>query len=238
MIGAWYRMKELIRVENLWKNYDDAESTNGAALRGVSLSAHAGELIAVYGKSGSGKTTLLNIVAGLDSPSKGLVAIAGETLHTMTEGKKTNLRRSHIGFVFQFFNLLPTLTAGENVLLSLELLGKRDRGAVSRALREVGLEGKEERFPHELSGGEQQRVAIARALVKNPLIVLADEPTGNLDSQTSRDILDLLSRRCRETRATLVMVTHSPLSCRYVDRVMKLVDGVIREESLPPVPAP
>jgi putative ABC transport system ATP-binding protein len=173
-------MNELIKVENLWKNYDDAESTNGAALRGASLSVHAGELIAVYGKSGSGKTTLLNIVAGLDSPSTGLVAIAGETLHTMTEEKKTNLRRSHIGFVFQFFNLLPTLTAGENVLISLELLGKRDRGAVSRALREVGLEGKEKRFPHELSGGEQQRIAIARALVKEPLIVLADEPTGNL----------------------------------------------------------
>jgi putative ABC transport system ATP-binding protein len=177
-------------------------------------------------------------MAGLDSPSQGFVAIAGETLHSMTEQKKTNLRRSHLGFIFQFFNLLPTLTAGENVFLSLELLGKGDRGAVSRALKEVGLEGKEERFPHELSGGEQQRVAIARALVKNPLIVLADEPTGNLDSQTSRDILDLLSRRCRETRATLVMVTHSPLSCRYVAQVMKLVDGVIREESLPPVPAP
>jgi putative ABC transport system ATP-binding protein len=231
-------MDELIRVENLWKNYHDAESTNGAALRGASLSAHADELLAIYGKSGSGKTTLLNIMAGLDSPSQGFVAIAGETLHSMTEQKKTNLRRSHLGFIFQFFNLLPTLTAGENVFLSLELLGKGDRGAVSRALKEVGLEGKEERFPHELSGGEQQRVAIARALVKEPLIVLADEPTGNLDSQTSREILDLLSRRCRETRATLVMVTHSPLSCRYVDRVMTLVDGIIREEALPPESAP
>lgn len=229
-----YTMQELIRVVDVWKNYHDAESTNGAALRGASLTVHSGELIAVYGKSGSGKTSLLNILAGLDAPSKGLVAIGGETLASMTERKKTDLRRSHIGFIFQFFNLLPTLTVFENVLISLELLGKGNRGTVINALKEVGLEGKEERFPHELSGGEQQRVAIARALVKDPLIVLADEPTGNLDSQTSREILDLLSRRCRATTATLIMVTHSPLSCSYVDRMLKLVDGVIREEAVSP----
>ena len=227
-------MKALIRVENLWKKYQDTASTNGAALRGATLSVTAGELIAIYGKSGSGKTSLLNILAGLDNPSKGVVEIGGETIASMDEQKKTNLRRLRIGFVFQFFNLLPTLTAFENILISLELLGKADKSVVLRALKEVGLEGKEERFPHELSGGEQQRVAIARALVKDPLIVLADEPTGNLDSQTSEEVLDLLSRRCRANNTTLIMATHSPLSCKYVDRVMRLVDGVIQEEDLPP----
>jgi len=227
-------MQELIRVDNVWKKYRDTESTNGAALRGASLSVNSGELVALYGKSGSGKTSLLNILAGLDNPSKGIVEIEGHNIESMDEQKKTNLRRLQIGFVFQFFNLLPTLTVFENVLISLELLGKADRGVVLSALKEVGLEGKERRFPHELSGGEQQRVAIARALVKEPLIVLADEPTGNLDSQTSEQVLDLLSRRCRANSTTLIMATHSPLSCKYVDRVMKLVDGLIQEEDLSP----
>jgi len=225
-------MQELIRVDNVWKKYRDTESTNGAALRGATLSVNSGELVALYGKSGSGKTSLLNILAGLDNPSKGIVEIEGHNIESMDEQKKTNLRRLQIGFVFQFFNLLPTLTVFENVLISLELLGKADRGVVLSALKEVGLEGKERRFPHELSGGEQQRVAIARALVKEPLIVLADEPTGNLDSQTSEQVLDLLSRRCRANSTTLIMATHSPLSCKYVDRVMKLVDGLIQEEDL------
>ena len=225
-------MKELIRVDNVWKKYRDTESTNGAALRGASLSVNSGELVALYGKSGSGKTSLLNILAGLDNPSKGIVEIEGHNIESMDEQKKTNLRRLQIGFVFQFFNLLPTLTVFENVFISLELVGKADRGLVLNALKEVGLEGKDKRFPHELSGGEQQRVAIARALVKEPLIVLADEPTGNLDSQTSEQVLDLLSRRCRANSTTLIMATHSPLSCKYVDRIMKLVDGVIQEEDL------
>lgn len=227
-------MQELIRIENLWKKYQDTESTNGAALRGATLSVKSGELIALYGKSGSGKTSLLNILAGLDNPSKGLVEIEGEDIFSMDEKKKTNLRRLRIGFVFQFFNLLPTLTVFENVFISLELIGKPNRSAVLMALKEVGLEGKENRFPHELSGGEQQRVAIARALVKEPLIVLADEPTGNLDSQTSEQVLDLLSRRCRANGTTLIMATHSPLSCNFVDRVMKVVDGVIQEDDFSP----
>ena len=227
-------MQPLIRVVDLWKRYLDTESINGAALRGANLSVASGELVAIYGKSGSGKTSLLNILAGLDRPSKGIVEIEGHDIESMDEQKKTNLRRSSIGFVFQFFNLLPTLTVFENVLLSLELIGKADMRIVLRALEEVGLEGKEARFPHELSGGEQQRVAIARALIKEPSIVLADEPTGNLDSHTSEQILDLLSRRCRSNGTTLIMATHSPFSCAYVDRVMKLVDGIVQEERISP----
>ena len=227
-------MEPLIRVVDLWKRYRDTESRNGAALRGANLSVTSGELVAIYGKSGSGKTSLLNILAGLDYPSMGIVEIEGHNMQSMDEQKKTNLRRCRIGFIFQFFNLLPTLTVFENVFLSLELIGKADRRAVLDALKDVGLEGKDGRFPHELSGGEQQRVAIARALVKKPLIVLADEPTGNLDSHTSEQVLDLLSRRCRSNGTTLMMATHSPLSCAYVDRVMKLVDGVIQEECFSP----
>jgi len=226
-------MEPVIRVVDLWKQYDGTSTRGTAALSGTSLDIMAGELVALYGKSGSGKTTLLNLLAGLDCPTRGTIEIEGDDLASMGEQRRTFLRRSRIGFVFQFFNLLPTLTAFENVFLSLELVGRPDAGAARKALGAVGLEGMEKRFPHELSGGEQQRVAIARALVKEPLIILADEPTGNLDSHTSGDVLDLLSRRCRERGTTLVVATHSPLTCPYVDRVLKMVDGVVREEPLP-----
>jgi putative ABC transport system ATP-binding protein len=135
-----------------------------------------------------------------------------------------------LGFVFQFFNLLPTLTAFENVFLSLELVGRRDPNDALAALREVGLEGKERRYPNELSGGEQQRVAIARAFVKQPSIILADEPTGNLDTITGNQVLDLLTRRCLEFGTTLIMATHSSLTCRYANRILRMVDGLIKEE--------
>jgi putative ABC transport system ATP-binding protein len=192
----------------------------------------SGELVAIYGKSGSGKTTFLNLLAGLDYPTRGTIEIEGDDLATMGEQNRTFLRRSRIGFVFQFFNLLPTLTAFENVFLSLELVGRPDTDAARKALEAVGLEGMDKRFPHELSGGEQQRVAIARALVKEPLIILADEPTGNLDSHTSAEVLDLLAGRCRERGTTLIVATHSPLTCRYVDRTLKMVDGVVSEDFL------
>lgn len=226
-------MEPVIRVVDLWKQYDGTSTLATAALSGTSLDIMSGELVALYGKSGSGKTTLLNLLAGLDYPTRGTIEIEGNDLVSMGEQKRTVLRRSRIGFVFQFFNLLPTLTAFENVFLSLELVGRPDTGAAHKALEAVGLAGMEKRFPHELSGGEQQRVAIARALVKEPLIILADEPTGNLDSHTSGEVLDLLARRCRERATTLIVATHSPLTCSYVDRILTMVDGVVSEETQP-----
>jgi len=228
----------VIRVIDLWKNYDRDGRENAAALRGTNLEIKAGEVVALYGKSGSGKSTLLNILAGIDRPDKGRVEVDGKGLETLGEEGRTQLRRRRIGFIFQFFNLLPTLTAFENVFLSLELAGKYDRQPAYQALQAVGLEGKENRFPSELSGGEQQRVAIARALVKEPAIILADEPTGNLDSQTGTQVLALLSGRCREFGTSLLMATHSPLTCQYSDRILRMVDGrVVEEKSCAELPA-
>ena len=228
-------MQPVIRIADVWKYYDgDGSST--AALRGTNLEVAPGELVAIYGQSGSGKSTLLNVLAGLDRVSKGVIEVEGNNIEALGELGRTMLRRTRIGFVFQFFNLLPTLTAFENIYLSLELAGRTDAQAVHGSLKAVGLEGKGKRFPHELSGGEQQRVAIARALVKQPSIILADEPTGNLDSQIGNQILDLLSRTCRERKTTLIVATHSPLTCRYVDRTMRMVDGVLEEDHSCPEP--
>lgn len=200
------------------------------ALRGVELDIARGQIIALLGKSGSGKTTLLNLLAGLDEPTRGRVEIDGMDLKGLGEKGRTDLRRNKLGFVFQFFNLLPTLTAVENVLLALELAGKPDEARARESIALVGLAGKEDRYPHELSGGEQQRIAIARALVKNPPIILADEPTGNLDSHTGTQVLELLTGRCRESGTTLVMVSHSLKTCEYADRVLRMSDGRIFEE--------
>jgi putative ABC transport system ATP-binding protein len=223
-------LNPVIRVIDLWKNYNRDGQENMAALQGANLEIRAGEVVALLGKSGSGKSTLLNILAGIDRPSRGRVEVEGKDLETLGEGGRTQLRRRRIGFIFQFFNLLPTLTALENVSLSLELAGKLDLDPALRALQSVGLEGKENRFPSELSGGEQQRVAIARALVKEPAIILADEPTGNLDTQTGNQVLTLLSGRCREFGTSLLMATHSPLTCQFSDRILRMVDGRVVEE--------
>ena len=223
-------MDSVIRTIDLWKRYNQTEGNNAAALRGANLRIAAGEAVALYGKSGSGKTTLLNLLAGLDHPTQGRVEVEGRDLQSLGEEGLTLLRRQRLGFVFQFFNLLPTLTAFENVFLSLELAGKPDSEAAQEALRLVGLDGKGQRFPHELSGGEQQRVAIARALVKEPAIILADEPTGNLDTRTGELVLDLLTSQCRRRKTTLIMATHSPLTCRFADRLLRMVDGVVVEE--------
>lgn len=222
-------MAPIIRTIDLWKEYNPIEKDSPPALRGTNLDIGAGEIIALYGKSGSGKTTLLNLLAGLDHPTRGRVEVEGRDLESLGERGRTHLRRERLGFVFQFFNLLPTLTVFENVFLSLELVGKPDPGAVHKALQAVGLEGKEYRFPHELSGGEQQRVAIARAFVKEPAMILADEPTGNLDTRTGDQVLALLTGRCRERGTTLIMATHSPLTCRYANRILRMVDGGLQE---------
>ncbi len=221
----------VIRTIELWKRYEQTGGNNTAALRGANLSIAAGEAVALYGKSGSGKTTLLNLLAGLDHPTRGRIEVEGQDLQSLGEEGRTHLRRRRLGFVFQFFNLLPTLTAFENVFLSLELAGKPDAEAAREALRLVGLDGQAQRFPHELSGGEQQRVAIARALVKEPAIILADEPTGNLDTRTGELVLDLLASQCRRRRTTLIMATHSPLTCRFADHQLRMVDGVVVEEA-------
>ena len=227
-------LEPVIRAVDLWKQYNKAGGNNGAAVCGTNLEIAAGKVVALYGKSGSGKTTILNLLAGLDRPTRGRVEVEGRDLEALGEEGRTRLRRERLGFVFQFFNLLPTLTAFENVFLSLELAGKPDPEAARKALQEVGLEGKEGRFPHELSGGEQQRVAIARAVVKQPAIILADEPTGNLDTRTGDQVLELLSSQCRKFGTTLLMATHSPLTCRFTDQILRLVDGVVVEDPSAP----
>ena len=231
-------LEPAIRTIDLWKRYDQAEGNHAAALRGTNLEIAPGEAVALYGKSGSGKTTLLNLLAGLDHPTQGRIEVEGQDLESLGEEGRTRLRRQRLGFIFQFFNLLPTLTAFENVFLSLELAGKPNPEAAHEALRVVGLDGKGHRFPHELSGGEQQRVAIARAIVKESAIILADEPTGNLDTRTGDLVLDLLSGQCRRLGATLIMATHSPLTCRFADRLLRMVDGVVVEEASGPEPQP
>ncbi|MHB8764693.1 MAG: ABC transporter ATP-binding protein [Deferrisomatales bacterium] len=228
----------ILRVTDLWKTYDGCAGPECSALRGAALSVEAGEIVALYGRSGSGKTTLLNLLAGLDRPTRGSIEVEGRDLAVLGEQGRTRFRRTRLGFVFQFFNLLPTLTAFENVFLSLELAGRADPAPAREALAAVGLAGKEARFPHELSGGEQQRVAIARAVVKRPALILADEPTGNLDTRTGDEVLDLLARQSRETGATLLMATHSPRTSRVADRVLRMADGVVTEEALPEASAP
>jgi putative ABC transport system ATP-binding protein len=222
-----------LRAVDLWKSYPAAGGRGSDALRGASLEVAAGEVVALCGSSGSGKTTLLNLLAGLDRPSRGRVEVQGADLESLGESGRTGYRRTRLGFVFQFFNLLPTLTAFENVFLSLELAGRPEARRAREALARVGLAGLEERFPHELSGGEQQRVAVARALVKQPAVILADEPTGNLDSRTGDAVLDLLTGRCREDGCALVMATHSERASRVADRVLHIVDGVVVEGGAP-----
>jgi putative ABC transport system ATP-binding protein len=201
------------------------------ALRGVSLSIPRGHLTAVMGPSGSGKSTLMHILAGLDKPTAGGVAIDGIELTTLKDNDLTRLRRKHIGFVFQFFNLLPMLSAEENVLLPLSIAGEKpDPAWLAELLEATGLTDRRLHRPAELSGGQQQRVAVARALVSKPTVLFADEPTGNLDSQTSAEILGLLRGAVDTYGQTTVMVTHDPRAATIADRVLFLADGVIVDE--------
>jgi len=201
------------------------------ALRGVSIDVQAGELVAVMGPSGSGKSTLMHILAGLDTPTDGSVEIAGTEITTLADAKLTRLRRAHIGFVFQFFNLLPMLTAEENVVLPLSIAGEKpEERWLEELLTETGLADRRTHRPSELSGGEQQRVALARALVSRPTILFADEPTGNLDSKTGGEILELLRTSVNAYGQTTVMVTHEPRAAVIADRVLFLADGLIVEE--------
>ena len=234
----------VISLRAVSKSYPSADARL-QVLHGVDLEIDAGDLVAVVGPSGSGKSTLLGLLAGLDKPSSGEILINGEPLSGLAENQMALLRGSKIGFVFQAYQLVPTLTALENVMLPLDLTGHADRESRRRAvelLGEVGLAERCDHYPVQLSGGEQQRVALARAFVTNPPIVLADEPTGNLDSRNSELVLEMLLRLNRETGTTLVMVTHDDQIAAMASRRIQLVDGLIvadrvAEPALAVVPA-
>lgn len=220
-------MKDAIRFLDVSKIYS-LKSGDVTALDHVSLSIEQGEFIAVMGPSGSGKSTLLNMMGCLDTPTTGTVFIGGQNIGEMSDDELTMLRREHLGFIFQQFNLIPLLSAIENVRLPLILKGG-DPGCTDRCmniLAEVGISmDRLDHNPSELSGGQQQRVAIARALINDPEILLADEPTGNLDTKTGAQIMDLLSRLRKEEGKTIIMVTHDPTLSEYADRVIRIVDG-------------
>jgi putative ABC transport system ATP-binding protein len=223
----WAQDKEFISLEHLSKAYSEGDRTR-TVLDGLSASFAQGEFTALLGRSGSGKSTLLNVISGIDRPDAGVVRIGGRELTAMGERERTLFRRRHIGFIFQFFNLIPTLTVMENVALPLELGGTS--AAVARLtaapfLEAVGLVDRAGAYPDRLSGGEQQRVAIARALVHDPLLVLADEPTGNLDDRTGTSVLALLDRLTRQAGKNLIMVTHSAESAAIADVVYELHGG-------------
>ena len=216
-----------VAARHLSRRYGDGD-TAVHALRGVSLSIVEGELTAVMGPSGSGKSTLMHLLAGLDRPTEGEVWIDQDQIAQLGDSELTKLRRSHVGFIFQFFNLLPMLTAEENIVLPLELAGEKpDRAWVGELIDRVGLTARRRHRPSEMSGGQQQRVAIARALVSRPTVVFADEPTGNLDSASSAEILDLLRHSVDAYGQTTVMVTHDPSAAAIADRILYLADGRI-----------
>ena len=201
------------------------------ALRGVDLDVRDRELVAVMGPSGSGKSTLMHLLAGLDTPTSGSVSIAGTELAGLGDGELTRLRRGHIGFIFQFFNLLPMLDAEENVTLPLAIAGESpDRDWVREVMAKLGLSDRAGHRPSQLSGGEQQRVAIARALITRPTVLLADEPTGNLDSKIGGEILELLRASIADYGQTTVMVTHDPRAASIADRILFIADGLVVKE--------
>jgi putative ABC transport system ATP-binding protein len=220
----------VVKAIDLTRRYGEGEAAV-EALKGISLDVQPGQLVAVMGPSGSGKSTLMHLLAALDKPTSGTVAIAGEDVGSMSDRQVTMLRRKHIGFVFQFFNLLPMLTAEENVLLPLSIAGERpDPAFFADLMTRVGLVDRRSHRPSELSGGQQQRVAIARALVAQPTVIFADEPTGNLDSKTGQEILELLRSSTTDLGQTMVMVTHDAQAASIADRVLFLADGSIVRE--------
>jgi putative ABC transport system ATP-binding protein len=222
-----------VRAEDVSKWYGEGEAAV-KALCNVSLDVGYGEFVAVMGPSGSGKSTLMHLLAGLDTPTDGNVYIEGENVTKMKDKELTMLRRKRVGFIFQAFNLIPQLTAEENIVLPLTLAREKANGNLESLLDQVGLTDRRSHKPTELSGGQQQRVAVARALITEPAVVFADEPTGNLDSKSSDDILALLRKAADERNQTTVMVTHDAHAASYADRVIFLADGkIVRELSDP-----
>ncbi|MCH2448584.1 MAG: ABC transporter ATP-binding protein [Gracilimonas sp.] len=223
-----------IQLNKLTKSYQEGDKTR-AVLDEMNLSVKEGELIVLLGRSGSGKSTLLNLVSGIDKPDSGEVVIGGTDLAKLNEKDRTLFRRKNIGFVFQSFNLITTLTAHENVILPLKLKGVSDDETLSKAqqfLDEVGLGDRGDSYPDRLSGGEQQRVAIARALAHEPMLILADEPTGNLDYETGKTILDILNNLVRKNGRTIILATHDRDICNIADRVLEIRGGKLREVSI------
>jgi putative ABC transport system ATP-binding protein len=220
----------IVAARDVHRRYGEGD-TAVDALRGVSVDYTAGRFTAIMGPSGSGKSTLMNVLAGLDRPTAGTVTLDGVDITGLDDGKLTQLRRDKLGFVFQFFNLLPVLTAEENIVLPLSIAGRDpDKAWVDQLIATIGLDDRRTHRPSQLSGGQQQRVAIARALASRPAVIFADEPTGNLDSKASDDILVLLRRAVDEFGQTVVMVTHDAHAASFADQLVVLVDGQVVED--------
>lgn len=220
---------EILKVEKLCKTYGKGE-TQVNALKNVSFTMHKGEFAAVVGESGSGKSTLLNCIGGLDNPTSGNVFLEGKDLFSMKEQNRTVFRRRNIGFVFQSFQLVPELTVEQNIIFPILLdYQKPDPILVSEVLQVLGLTDRRNHLPSQLSGGQQQRVAIGRALITKPMLILADEPTGNLDSKNSQDVMDILVKASRHYQQTILMITHNVNLTASVDRVLRVTDGVLTD---------
>ncbi|MGQ9848532.1 MAG: ABC transporter ATP-binding protein [Aggregatilineaceae bacterium] len=229
----------VLRIQSVQKTYTSG-CAQCAVLKDITLEVATGEFVVLLGASGSGKSTLLNLISGIDQPDHGRIIIDGTDITRLSETARTIFRRDHIGIVFQFFNLIPTLNVLENVTLPLELRGESRQHCEERArylLRRVGLEDRAGDFPDKLSGGEQQRVAIARALIQQPELVLADEPTGNLDRENGRRVLALLTELTREAGRTLIMATHDPAIVPLANRVIRIQDGQLQEQAHSAEPA-
>ena len=221
---------EILRVENLTKIYGK-DSTKVIALDDVSFSVEKGEFVAIVGASGSGKSTLLHLIGGVDRPTKGKVFIDGKDIFSFNDDKLAIFRRRQVGLIYQFYNLIPILNVEENIMLPLSLDNRQiDKERLNEMLKLLGLEKRRNHLPNELSGGQQQRTSIGRALITNPTIILADEPTGNLDSKSSDEIVALLKKTNKELKQTIIMITHNMEIAKIADRIIKIEDGKIVEE--------
>ena len=218
---------EILRVENLTKTYGKKD-TEVKALDNISFSVNKGEFIAIVGASGSGKSTLLHLIGGVDKPSSGKVYIDGKDIYSLSKDEIAIFRRNEIGLIYQFYNLIPILNVKENITLPCDLEGKKvDEKRLDEIIQMLGLENRKEHLPNELSGGQQQRVAIGRALINNPSIILADEPTGNLDSKASKEIIDLLKNSNKKYNQTILLITHDENIAKQADRIITIQDGKI-----------
>ncbi len=223
---------EIVKVENLTKSYGNGEAKVDA-LKNVNLSIHKGEFVAIVGPSGSGKSTLLHLLGGVDSPTSGKVYINDVDIYSLKEKDLSIFRRRNVGLIYQFYNLIPVLSAKENILLPSELDNRKvEKDYLEDLLKTLGLNGRENHLPNELSGGQQQRTSIGRALINRPSIVLADEPTGNLDSKNSKEVLELLKLSVKKYNQTLIMITHDANIALQADRVITIEDGIIKQDEV------